>query len=95
MGKFKEFYATKQWRGISALKLANNPCCEDHMLSGITYPAYDVHHIISLYDGWHLRYTYENLKSLCKECHSKYTSIERANRGKPQPGRIINKWDLT
>lgn len=94
MGNFKDFYAESKWRKISALKLATNPCCEDHELSGQTVAGVDVHHCISLYDAWHLRYTWENLRTLCKECHSKYTSIERSKRGKPQTGYIVGKWDL-
>jgi len=70
-------YNTARWRRLREVKLINNPLCEICEEEGRTTPAEDVHHItsfMSTHDSItrrHLAFDYDNLKSLCKECHSK------------------------
>ncbi|WP_390844831.1 HNH endonuclease signature motif containing protein [Anatilimnocola floriformis] len=58
---------------VNRIKLANNPLCEDCEEQGITRPASEVHHIVKPNGNPELMYSLNNLKSLCKSCHSKRT----------------------
>jgi 5-methylcytosine-specific restriction protein A len=74
-----KFYNTSVWRKLRLQKLAANPLCEDCLNNDnrIT-PATDIHHIIEFSKGkteaekWSLFLDWENLSSLCKDCHKKY-----------------------
>lgn len=73
-------YNTTRWRKLRLAKLIDSPLCEVCLLAGIITPAIDIHHIDSFmnYEGLtrlDKAYNYENLQSICKECHQKEHNI--------------------
>ena len=70
-------YQTRRWRNLRQIKLIDAPLCEMCEKRGITRPAVDVHHITSFVGAsseeqrLFLAYDYDNLMSLCKECHQR------------------------
>lgn len=70
-----KIYNSPIWKKLRALKLVNNPICEECLENGIVTPTDEIHHIISFMSGstysakLKLAYDYNNLKALCKECH--------------------------
>lgn len=69
--KYQNVYQSKAWRNLRALKFANNPLCELCLLKGKVTQTEEVHHIIPFDVNPDLAYDYDNLMSLCSECHSK------------------------
>ena len=73
----REIYNTTIWRKLRAAKLMQNPICEICLESGKTTIGIDVHHIISFITAIdplkrkELAYAFDNLQTLCKECHQK------------------------
>lgn len=71
----QSIYQTARWRTLRLVKLADSPLCERCATEGRVVPAIDVHHIKSFtstddpIERKRLAYDYENLMSLCKECH--------------------------
>lgn len=69
-------YNTARWKRLRLVKLRNNPLCEVCEKKGITKMADDVHHIQSFMSVDNpgarkaLAFDYDNLMSLCDECHS-------------------------
>lgn len=63
-----------RWRRVRRMKLAMNPICEECKVNGIITAANEVDHITPLAHGGthHL----DNLRSLCKSCHSRKTMTE-------------------
>lgn len=89
----KKVYNSKRWIDLRTTKIQDQPLCEDCLKEGKITLAQEVHHIKSPFrkgltdiEKDRLAYTYENLASLCKECH-----IKRHN---PlwRPKDIINKY---
>lgn len=75
----QEVYNTSKWRKLRESKLLEHPLCEVCLAKGIITPAIDVHHIDSFmnYEGLkrlEKAYNYNNLQSICKECHTKLHS---------------------
>ena len=70
-------YNSARWRALRLAKLRDNPLCEMCERDGITRPADDVHHVQSFMSTDDpdarrtLAFDYDNLMSLCDECHSK------------------------
>jgi len=69
-------YATTKWRKLRLSKLMDNPLCEVCLAIDIITPAIDIHHIDSFMNYEGLKrldkaFNYDNLQSLCKECHQK------------------------
>ena len=66
----------KRWRELRTRKLYANPLCELHKKNGKIVAASVVHHIIEVESGVteddciRLAYSWNNLQSLCKDCHS-------------------------
>ena len=64
-----------KWQKLRLKKIKANPLCEECLIKGITKEAEEVHHITPvestnfLPDMEILAYDYNNLQSLCKECH--------------------------
>lgn len=75
-------YNTARWRRLREVKLMNNPLCENCLLEDRTTEAEDVHHMVSFMSTQdnitrrHLAFDYDNLKSLCKECHNKEHQVD-------------------
>ena len=70
-------YNTMIWRKLRQKKLSENPLCEDCLDSEIITKAIEVHHITPFMHGFNkqtklkLAYDFNNLKSLCLNCHYK------------------------
>ena len=58
-----------RWRKIRNLYFAKHPLCESCLERGFHVPADEVHHIIPLTSGG--THAEDNLRSLCKSCHTK------------------------
>lgn len=77
-----KFRSSSKWQKVRKLKLSESPLCEDpfkdHLETGATVLASQVHHIKSLAKypeyGLHLA----NLMSVCPKCHSRLSAEERS-----------------
>lgn len=72
----QKVYQTTKWKKMRLAKLMTSPLCEICLSKGITNIAIDIHHIDSFmaYTGlkrMNKAFDFNNLQSLCKECHSK------------------------
>ena len=75
----QKVYQTAKWRKLRLSKLQLYPLCELCLKKDIVKPAVDVHHIISPFSVQQnykdfYAYNFNNLMSLCKECHGKIHS---------------------
>ena len=73
--KRQKIYQSVRWKKLRQVKLMANPLCEICLQRNKIVPAVDVHHINSFinYSGKQMKYMaydFNNLLSLCKECHS-------------------------
>ena len=71
-----KIYDTTKWRKLRLAKLVTSPLCEMCLAIDIITPAIDIHHIDSFMNYEGLKrldkaFNYDNLQSLCKECHQK------------------------
>lgn len=72
-----KIYNSARWRQLRALKMLNSPLCEMCLAKGRITPVDDVHHktsFMSTDDSVRrnfLAYDYDNLMSVCDECHQK------------------------
>lgn len=75
-----KIYNTNEWRSLRLAKLQDNPLCENCERNGKVTAATQVHHkqFIStgdtLLDMQSLGFDYNNLMSLCEDCHHKFHS---------------------
>lgn len=60
----------RTWQKVRSQKLALDPLCQDCICKGRSTAAVDVHHNLKVSDRPDLRLDLENLRSLCKSCHS-------------------------
>lgn len=73
----RKIYSSERWRRLRAWKFACDPLCELCLREDKTVPAEDIHHVVSfmstddLQQRIHLAYNYDNLMSLCKQCHQR------------------------
>jgi len=73
----KLVYNTTRWMNLRRLKAINTPLCEMCAEDGRVALVEEVHHIIPFLKGNDieqirtLAFDYENLMSLCSECHTK------------------------
>lgn len=78
-------YNTTRWHALRDAKRMNDPLCEECLKKTpkVVRPAEEIHHIVSFMSVTDerqrkaLAYDYENLMSLCHECH------ERLHGGRP------------
>ncbi len=68
--KRDRLYYSSQWKQISMLYRKQHPLCEECERNGIITPADLVDHIIAVNDGGNM-WEWENLQSLCMNCHNK------------------------
>ena len=89
-------YNSKEWQQLRIEKLRANPLCEVCQAQGFVKSAHCVHHIHPIEDSHsmqemkHWAFMWENLQSLCDECHAaihkqqgkgtKALAIERAKQ---------------
>lgn len=71
-----EIYNSKQWKKMRKAKIMMNPLCEECLKSNKITTATQVHHIDSFmyYEGNERlakAFDFNNLESLCDECHEK------------------------
>ena len=72
---FQTVYQDQRWRSLRLIKIHDNPLCEVCLKQGRVTIADEVHHIIPFFNGvevleW-LAYDYDNLLSVCCECHTR------------------------
>lgn len=74
---YKKIMSSRRWRQLRAAKLAANPFCEMHLKQGMQVKATCIHHIKEVESGLSedeckkLAFSWDNLQSLCKDCHTK------------------------
>ena len=74
-GLYQDIYQDRRWRKLRAAKLRNNPLCERCEDNERATPAIEVHHRIPFDRGINkeeiemLAFDYDNLKSVCNDCH--------------------------
>lgn len=72
---YKYIYNTSRWKELRLIKLGECPLCEICKEEGRLTLAEQVHHIkeistgSNIFEMQNLGYNWENLKSVCKECH--------------------------
>ena len=71
-----EFYRSRAWRSLRAMKLYHNPLCECCMENGQLTQAKVVDHVIPINLGGEPM-DISNLKSLCIRCHNRKSAKER------------------
>lgn len=71
---FRERGYDSRWDKVRALKIKQNPLCEECLKHGIVSPAEIVHHIKPVDEYPELLLDMENLVSLCRQCHGKMHS---------------------
>lgn len=70
-------YNSQRWRDIRGWKMICDPLCEECEKAGKITPVDDVHHIVSFMstddpvERLRLAFDFDNLMSLCDECHAK------------------------
>lgn len=67
--KRQEIYQDRRWRLLRQVKMIDNPLCERCEAEGRVKPTEEVHHIVPIDINPDLAFDYDNLKSLCIDCH--------------------------
>ena len=73
--KWQKYYGTKEWHNLRQTKLYEQPLCERCLLHDRVRPATEVHHMKVFgsfpteEERWYWFLNYDNLISLCHECH--------------------------
>lgn len=90
----KEAYNNKVWRKMRDTYMKEHPICEECLKQGKVTAAEDVHHKKSPFRNgvinYGLLFDYDNLMSLCKECHGK---IHAEQQGHISPEEVIKQLD--
>jgi 5-methylcytosine-specific restriction protein A len=79
--EYQAIYQDRRWRRLRDLKKKNNPICERCENEKRTTPVDEVHHIVPFDWGRtpdeveRLAYDYDNLLSVCTDCHDKIHDI--------------------
>lgn len=72
-----KLYNSPFWKNLRKAKIQANPVCEMCLEEGKISPTEEIHHIKPILSGKdelemaQIAYDYDNLISLCKECHHK------------------------
>ena len=70
----QSFYNTTEWRKLRETYISQHPICEECLNNGKVTAAEDIHHRISPFKNGEgnkaLFLDYNNLMSLCKQCHN-------------------------
>nr|DAO74578.1 MAG TPA: HNH endonuclease [Caudoviricetes sp.] len=74
-----EFYRSTAWRKLRAVKLEQQPLCEECLKHGRHTPAQIVDHIVPINEGG-ASLDLVNLQSLCHACHNRKSGRERHRR---------------
>ena len=73
-------YSTVQWRKIRALQLSRQPLCQSCLLRGRVETANHVDHLFPWKRIGYRAFTRNIMQSLCLECHSHKTGLERQGK---------------
>ena len=71
-----EFYQSAPWRRLRAVKLEQNPMCEECERNGRYTPAQMVDHIVPINKGGGAL-DLNNLQSLCNACHARKSAKDK------------------
>lgn len=71
-----EFYQSAPWRRLRAVKLEQNPMCEECERKGQYTPAQMVDHIVPINKGGGAL-DLDNLQSLCNACHARKSAKDK------------------
>ena len=83
--KWAKFYGSKAWKQLRAQKLHDQPLCENCLAADRVRAATEVHHVYPFGNGineeeqWKLLLDYDNLVSLCHQCHAAIHAMMRQN----------------
>lgn len=72
---YRRMIQSKQWKMLRKKKIEANPVCEDCFERDVIEVATEVHHIVPVETALDIRrmeslmFDYDNLRSLCPECH--------------------------
>lgn len=68
-GKYQEVYQDKRWKKLRTAKMRSNPLCERCEKYSKVKPTEEVHHIVPHDINPDLAFEWDNLMSVCVECH--------------------------
>lgn len=71
-----KFYQSTPWRRLRAVKLEQQPMCEECERNGVITPAQIVDHIVPINRGG-ASLDIENLQSLCNACHNRKSAKDK------------------
>ena len=71
-----EFYQSTAWRKLRAIKLNEEPMCEECARLGRLTPAQMVDHIVPINKGG-AGLDMDNLQSLCNTCHARKSARDK------------------
>ena len=79
-----KYYGNTQWKNLRKIYLQSHPLCEKCLQNDIVTPTSDIHHKLSPFDPnisemerWKRLLDYDNLMSLCQECHGNLHANEQ------------------
>lgn len=78
-----KFYQSTEWRKLRAVKLDEQPLCEECLRNRKLVKAQMVDHIVPINKGG-APLDIENLQSLCNPCHNSKSARERHKKSVPQ-----------
>ena len=79
---YQKLINSYKWQLLRKKKFIANPLCELCLAAGQVRPTEEVHHVVPVESGKdevemrRLAYDYNNLQSLCKECHARVHAKE-------------------
>ena len=82
--RVSQFHASRIWKKVRNAYRADQPVCERctfyNDLHHKSCNGLSVHHIEMIAHNWALRCDFNNLLTLCADCHSIYTAMERSGQ---------------
>ena len=85
--RWNKFYQSKAWKKLREAKLHDHPLCERCLENDIIKAATCVHHDYEFSNGiteqeqWEIFLDYDNLVSLCDQCHQLIHKTRWKNKG--------------
>lgn len=90
----QDAYNQTAWKKLREVYLKMHPLCEECLLKNKVTPATSVHHKVSPFSkgqvNQYLFLDYENLESVCHDCHG---MLHAKEQGYKSPEDIINELD--
>lgn len=89
----QQAYQNTRWRKERDTYMSQHPLCEDCLEKGKVTAGTDCHHLVSPFKNgvinWSLLLDWNNLRSLCKECHG----LRHAEAQEKKPEEILRQLD--